>query len=197
MSGTAAVPLLWFWGFLAKKLGARCVVRLSVEQYVGQRLVDRFYYQPALRTTLRRSKAKRQESSSFLKKRTKKLLLALLRAGVIWRVNQRRKSFLFLFFKKEILSCFANGLARVLPDRVALHACMEATGKSVGLRQAWPKATAKPRAAGFTKAERLPCLDRPKSVDIDTVSFLHRFFKKDMLPFLKLQRRVHPDGQRS
>jgi photosystem II stability/assembly factor-like uncharacterized protein len=48
-----------------------------------------------------------QESSSFLKKRTKKLLLASVRAGLNDRVNQTIKSFLFLFFKKEILPCFA------------------------------------------------------------------------------------------
>ncbi|HTZ70429.1 MAG TPA: hypothetical protein VMB71_07260 [Acetobacteraceae bacterium] len=55
--------------------------------------------------------AKRQESSSFLKKRTKKLfsvaggtdstyLTPLLRA--------KTKSFLVLFFKKELLLCFAG-----------------------------------------------------------------------------------------
>ena len=43
-------------------------------------------------------------SSSFLKKRTKKLLFIAARAC---RVHLRNKSFLFLFFKKEILPCFA------------------------------------------------------------------------------------------
>jgi hypothetical protein len=46
-------------------------------------------------------------SSSFLKKRTKKLLLDLVRTVRVARVNQRNKSFLVLFFKKELLpSCF-------------------------------------------------------------------------------------------
>jgi hypothetical protein len=40
-----------------------------------------------------------------LKKRNKKLLLASVRAGRNDRVNQTSKSFLFLFFKKEILPC--------------------------------------------------------------------------------------------
>jgi hypothetical protein len=40
------------------------------------------------------------ESSSFLKKRTKKLLFA---SG---RLNQQNKSFLVLFFKKELLLPF-------------------------------------------------------------------------------------------
>jgi hypothetical protein len=51
-------------------------------------------------------KAKRQGSSSFLKKRTKKLLFASLpisRISRISRISQQSKSFLFLFFKKEIL----------------------------------------------------------------------------------------------
>jgi hypothetical protein len=43
-----------------------------------------------------------------LKKRTKKLLLASMRADRIGRINQESKSFLFLFFKKEILPCFAG-----------------------------------------------------------------------------------------
>jgi hypothetical protein len=41
-----------------------------------------------------------------LKKRTKKLLRDLVRAGRIRRVNQPDKSFLVLFFKKELLPCF-------------------------------------------------------------------------------------------
>jgi photosystem II stability/assembly factor-like uncharacterized protein len=48
-----------------------------------------------------------QESSSFLKKRTKKLLPASVRAGRNRHVNQTIKSFLVLFFKKELLPCFA------------------------------------------------------------------------------------------
>jgi hypothetical protein len=47
-------------------------------------------------------------SSSFLKKSTKKLLFSSLRTGRIGRVNQWSKSFLVLFFKKELLSCFAD-----------------------------------------------------------------------------------------
>jgi hypothetical protein len=39
-------------------------------------------------------------SSSFLKKRTKKLLFVTM-------PSQASKSFLFLFFKKEILPCFS------------------------------------------------------------------------------------------
>jgi hypothetical protein len=49
-----------------------------------------------------------KESSSFLKKRTKKLLFVSVRALRTSRINQESKSFLFLFFKKEILPCFAN-----------------------------------------------------------------------------------------
>jgi hypothetical protein len=59
-------------------------------------------YQPSLSLTHRKT-AKRQGSSSFLKKRTKKLVLDLVRAGRIGRVNRQSKSFLFLFFKKEML----------------------------------------------------------------------------------------------
>jgi hypothetical protein len=47
-------------------------------------------------------------SSSFLKKRTKKLLLASVRAGRNQRVSKTSTSFLFLFFKKEILPCSAG-----------------------------------------------------------------------------------------
>jgi hypothetical protein len=39
-----------------------------------------------------------------LKKRTKKLLFVSERVHRIGRVNQQNKSFLFLFFKKEILA---------------------------------------------------------------------------------------------
>jgi len=47
---------------------------------------------------------KRKEgSSSFLKKRTKKLLFVGVRASRIRRYN---KSFLVLFFKKELLPSF-------------------------------------------------------------------------------------------
>jgi hypothetical protein len=49
----------------------------------------------------------REESSSFLKKRTKKLLLSSKRASRGQYVTQQSKSFLFLFFKKELLPCFA------------------------------------------------------------------------------------------
>jgi hypothetical protein len=45
----------------------------------------------------------KQGSISFLKKRTKKLLLSSRRASPINRVNQQGKSFLVLFFKKELL----------------------------------------------------------------------------------------------
>jgi hypothetical protein len=51
----------------------------------------------------------REGSSSFLKKRTKKLLLSSGRASRTNRVNQTSKSFLFLFFKKEILPFFSIG----------------------------------------------------------------------------------------
>jgi hypothetical protein len=49
-----------------------------------------------------------QGSSSFLKKRTKKLLLCSVRASRIMRVNQGNKSFLVLFFKKELLLFLAS-----------------------------------------------------------------------------------------
>jgi hypothetical protein len=42
-------------------------------------------------------------SSAFLKKSTKKLLFASRRASRIGRVKQWNKSFLVLFFKKELL----------------------------------------------------------------------------------------------
>jgi hypothetical protein len=45
-------------------------------------------------------------SSSFLKKRTKKLLFDSVRTDRIARVNQQNKSFLVLFFKKELLPSF-------------------------------------------------------------------------------------------
>ena len=64
---------------------------------------------------------KREESSSFLKKRTKKLLSYVEPTGAqeeMWVLRRQAppnaaglygiKSFLFLFFKKEILPCFAR-----------------------------------------------------------------------------------------
>jgi hypothetical protein len=56
--------------------------------------------------------SKGKASSSFLKKRTKKLLS--VSGGIsLAHLNPRRparnKSFLFLFFKKEILPCSADG----------------------------------------------------------------------------------------
>jgi hypothetical protein len=47
-----------------------------------------------------------------LKKRTKKLLLYSVRSSRIGRVNQASKSFLVLFFKKELLSYFADVTGR-------------------------------------------------------------------------------------
>jgi hypothetical protein len=47
--------------------------------------------------------SKHKGSSSFLKKRTKKLLLSSVRGGRSDRVDQHSKSFLVLFFKKELL----------------------------------------------------------------------------------------------
>jgi len=53
-----------------------------------------------------------------LKKRTKKLLLSAVRIGLDFRINQQSKSFLVLFFKKELLSCWllleVAGRARLL-----------------------------------------------------------------------------------
>jgi hypothetical protein len=46
-------------------------------------------------------KGKSKESSSFLKKRTKKLLLLSVRAAWAGRVNQRAKVFCFFFSKKK------------------------------------------------------------------------------------------------
>jgi hypothetical protein len=43
-----------------------------------------------------------------LKKRTKKLLFCSVSTGRIRRANQWSKSFLVLFFKKELLSCCAD-----------------------------------------------------------------------------------------
>jgi hypothetical protein len=40
-----------------------------------------------------------------LKKRTKKPFLSAARTDLACRVNQKSKSFLVLFFKKELLSC--------------------------------------------------------------------------------------------
>jgi hypothetical protein len=45
---------------------------------------------------------KRKGSSSFLKKRTKKLLFLGVRTDRIGRLNQQSKSFLVLFFKKQL-----------------------------------------------------------------------------------------------
>jgi hypothetical protein len=46
----------------------------------------------------------REGSSSFLEKRTKKLFLSPVRPNVACRANQQSKSFLVLYFKKELLS---------------------------------------------------------------------------------------------
>jgi hypothetical protein len=43
-----------------------------------------------------------------LKKRTKKLLILSVRVDRSWRVNQESKSFLVLFFKKELLPSLAG-----------------------------------------------------------------------------------------
>jgi len=68
--------------------------------------------------------SKRQESSSFLKKRTKKLFLSTVRTNVARRVNQQSKSFLVLFFKKELLSCWplpeGAGLFRMILSKKLL-----------------------------------------------------------------------------
>jgi hypothetical protein len=50
----------------------------------------------------------REGSSSFLKKRTKKLFLFSVRTDLTCRVNQQIKSFLVLFFKKELLPCWPS-----------------------------------------------------------------------------------------
>jgi hypothetical protein len=55
-----------------------------------------------------RSGLPQEGSSSFLKKRTKKLLFSSVSTGRIRRANQWSKSFLVLFFKKELLSCCAD-----------------------------------------------------------------------------------------
>jgi hypothetical protein len=46
--------------------------------------------------------SKREGSSSFLKKRTKKLLLSTVSIDLAWRITQQNKSFLVLFFKKKL-----------------------------------------------------------------------------------------------
>src|SRR5277367_6158311 len=66
-----------------------------------------------------------KESSSFLKKRTKKLLLVGVSAAVS-APNPKNKSFLFLFFKKEILPCFAIG--RVYPRYTRPDAAVSQSG---------------------------------------------------------------------
>ncbi len=61
--------------------------------------------------------SKHEGSSSFLKKRTKKLLLSSVRGGRSDRVNQHTKSFLVLFFKKELLPAWPSpGIAGRLVD---------------------------------------------------------------------------------
>jgi hypothetical protein len=52
--------------------------------------------------------AKQEGSSSFLKKRTKKLLLDQLLLDRAYRASQHNKSLLVLFFRKELLSCFLS-----------------------------------------------------------------------------------------
>jgi len=47
-------------------------------------------------------------SISFLKKRNKNLLLLGIRTDRSGRVNQQNKSFLVLFFKKELLPSFVT-----------------------------------------------------------------------------------------
>jgi hypothetical protein len=62
----------------------------------------------------------REGSSSFLKKRTKKLLLDLVRVDRGLRVNQSSKSFLVLFFKKELLPAFftvSASCAQAIPQQ--------------------------------------------------------------------------------
>jgi hypothetical protein len=60
-------------------------------------------------------KGKCKGSSSFLKKRTKKLLLSLVHVSRSGRANQQDKS--FCFFKKEILPSWSTGqISRRLID---------------------------------------------------------------------------------
>ena len=59
-----------------------------------------------MRESPARSGQGQQGSSSFLKKRTKKLLLAAVRGDLACRAHQQSKGFLVLFFKKELLSCW-------------------------------------------------------------------------------------------
>jgi hypothetical protein len=49
---------------------------------------------------------RKKGSSSFLKKRTKKLLFLGMRTDRSCRVNQTTKGFLVIFFKKELLPSF-------------------------------------------------------------------------------------------
>jgi hypothetical protein len=86
-------------------------------------------YQPALKLTLCHKKAKWQGSSSFLEKRTKKLLLDSVRASRIGHVNQQSKSLLVLFFRKELLPCFA-GVS--VPMRVGIR-YISSADKSSGI----------------------------------------------------------------
>jgi hypothetical protein len=69
-------------------------------------LVDRILrLVPAQSDAAKRNEVKsnHEGSRSFLKKRTKKLLLSSVRGRHAHRVNQQSKSFLVLFFKKELL----------------------------------------------------------------------------------------------
>jgi hypothetical protein len=59
-----------------------------------------------LRATHRKKGRQAEGSSSFLKKRTKKLLPikgSTWFAYLNWRAGAKSKSFLFLFFKKDVL----------------------------------------------------------------------------------------------
>jgi hypothetical protein len=62
---------------------------------------------PRVARRCRRTGGDREKSASFLKKRSKKLL-SILRPGAptVVRTQVTDKSFLVLFFKKELLSSF-------------------------------------------------------------------------------------------
>jgi len=62
------------------------------------------------------AKSKHEGSSSFLKKRTKKLLLSSVRGARAHGVNQHSKSFWFFISKKN---CFLYGLYPVSPGSFA------------------------------------------------------------------------------
>jgi len=81
----------------------------------------------------------KEASISFLKKRNKKLLFCWLTRPIRWTRSETNKSFLVLFFKKELLPLL-HALLRLYPIRLLL------LGSAVGWHALWRPTCSTPKS---------------------------------------------------